>query len=186
MPASAPGFSPAFWLLTNNGVPQGQHGPLNGEWDIQEMFGNDLGNGMNAGTIRWNSGAGTPQNWGGTYSWPGTESSSPSANYHDYGVLISPGGAPISANVYGPGGPGYVYGPVNSGVTNYLDGVPLYGHTGGADVTAGVSWKELFAMFQVGAQGSFLGNPIAANFPAYYWVQWIRAYQATGASCVRR
>ena len=181
VPAPAPGMSPAFWLLSNNGMPQGQHGSLNGEWDIQEMFGNDLGNGMNAGNIQWNSGAGTPQNWGGTYNW--NESSSPSQDYHDYGALISPGGATISSNDYGPGGPGYVYGPANQGVTNYLDGVPLYGHTGGADLTQGVGWKELMAMFQVGPQGGWLGSPRASNFPASYWLQWIRVYQPTSSSC---
>ena len=70
MPDPDPGMSPAFWLLTNNGVPQGSHGELAGEWDVQEMFGNDLGNGMNAGTRSlWNSGSSTPQNWGGTYDW---------------------------------------------------------------------------------------------------------------------
>ena len=37
--------------------PEGPHGSLAGEWDVQEMFGNDLGNGMNAGTILWNSGS---------------------------------------------------------------------------------------------------------------------------------
>lgn len=186
LPAPAPGMSPAFWLLTNNGVPQGAHGPLNGEWDIQEMFGNAVGDGMNAGNLQWNSGASTPQNWGGTFTWPPTgiaETSTPSQDYHDYGALISPGGATISTNQYGAGGPGYVYGPANQGVTNYLDGVPLYGHTGGADITSGVSWKELFAMFQVGAQGSFLGNPTPANFPAAYWVQWIRVYQPTTTAC---
>ena len=39
--------------------------------------------------------------------------------------------------LYGPGGPGNVFGPVNTGVTDYVDGVPLYGHTGGHDVTQG-------------------------------------------------
>ena len=57
LPSPDPGMSPAWWLLTNDGVHQGRHGPLVGEWDIQEMFGNDLGNGMNAGTILWNSGS---------------------------------------------------------------------------------------------------------------------------------
>jgi hypothetical protein len=183
VPAPTPGISPAWWLLTNNGVPQGQHGPLAGEWDIQEMFGNDLGNGMNAGTILWNSGANQSQNWGGTYNWPSTEQTTPSSDYHDYGALIHPGGAHISKNDYGPGGPGYIYGPSGRGVTDYLDGVPLYGHTGGADVTGGVAWKEMMAMFQVASPGSWLGSPNPSDFPMYYWVQWIRVYQRTSQSC---
>jgi hypothetical protein len=183
VPPPDPGMSPAFWLLTNNGVPQGPHGALAGEWDIQEMFGNDLGNGMNAGTILWNSGASSDQNWGGTYSWPNWAGASPSADYHDYGALIRGQGAPISKNYYGPGGPGYIYDTAGTGITNYLDGVPLYGHTGGADVTWHVGWKELMAMFQVGPSGGWLGTPNPANFPANYWIQWIRVYQKTGQSC---
>jgi len=183
VPAPAAGMSPAWWMLTNNGVPQGQHGPLNGEWDIQEMFGADEGNGMNGGNIVWNSGSSVPQNWGGVFAWPAPEQSTPSQNYHDYGVLISPGGAQISSNDYGPGGPGMTYGPSGAGATNFLDGVPLYGHTGGADMTQGVAWKEMMSMFQVAPAGSWLGNPNPANFPAYYWIQWIRAYAPTTTSC---
>jgi hypothetical protein len=183
LPAPDPGMSPAWWLLTNNGTPQGPHGPLNGEWDIQEMFGNDLGNGMNAGTILWNSGSNTPQNWGGTYAWPSSERTTPSQDYHDYGALLRVGGAKISNNYYGPGGPGNVYGKTGTGVTNYLDGVPLYGHTGGADVTWGIGWKELMAMFQVGPAGGWLGTPNPSDFPADYWIQWIRVYQRTMQAC---
>jgi hypothetical protein len=183
VPAPAAGMSPAWWMLSNNGMPQGAHGSLNGEWDIQEMFGNDYGSGMNAGNIEWNSGSSSPQNWGGTYAWTAPLSGSPSSDYHDYGALLSAGGATINPNTYGPGGPGDVYGPVNQGVTNFVDGVPLYGHTGGADLTQGVGWKELMAMFQVAPQGSWLGSPVAANFPASYWVQWIRVYRPTTTSC---
>jgi hypothetical protein len=183
LPQPRPGMSPAWWLLTNNGTPQGPHGPRNGEWDVQEMFGNDLGSGMNSGTILWNSGASKPQNWGGTFDWPRWEHATPSADYHDYGALISAGGVPISGNDYGPGGPGYVYGRSSEGVTNYLDGIPLYGHTGGADVTSGVSWKELMLMFQVGPRDGWLGTPNPAAFPAYYWVQWIRVYKPTATAC---
>lgn len=183
LPAPKPGMSPAFWLLSNDGMPQGQHGPLAGEWDAQEMFGNDLGNGMNSGNIVWNSGASKLQNWGGTYGWPTSERSSPAQDYHDYGVLLDPGGAKISPNDYGPGGPGYAFGHARTGATNYLDGVPLYGHTGGADMTQGVAWKELMAMFQVGPKGGWLGSPSPADFPAYYWIEWIRVYRPTHASC---
>ena len=61
--------------------------------------------------------------------------------------------------------------------------MPLYGHTGGANVTSGVDWKELMLMFQVGASGGWLGNPAPADFPAYYWIQWVRVYQRTSAHC---
>jgi len=185
-PAPAPGLSPAFWMLSNDGMPQGPHGPLNGEWDIQEMFGADYGNGQNAGNLQWNSGSAQPQNWGGAFDWPATgipEATTPSSDYHDWGVLLAPGGAVISANDYGAGGPGMVYGAPGTGVTNYLDGVPIFGHTGGADITSGQSWKELFAMFQVAPQGSWLGSPVAQNFPQYYWIQWIRAYRPTASPC---
>ena len=166
VPPPTPGISPAWWMLTNNGTPQGQHGPLNGEWDIQEMFGADLGTGMNAGTILWNSGSNTPQNWGGTYDWPSNEQTAPSQDYHDYGALIDPHGARISKNDFGPGGPGYVYGPSGKGITDYLDGVPLYGHTGGADVTSGVAWKELMAMFQVASPERLARNAESVRLSA--------------------
>ncbi|GAC1541875.1 MAG: hypothetical protein NVS2B17_19760 [Candidatus Velthaea sp.] len=185
-PAPAPGLSPAFWMLSNDGMPQGPHGPLNGEWDIQEMFGADYGDGQNAGNLVWNSGSGQLQNWGGAFNWPPTgipETSTPSSDYHDWGVLLAPGGATINTNYYGPGGPGFSYGAPGTGVTNYLDGQPIFGHTGGADITGGVGWKELFAMFQIAPQGSWLGSPVAANFPQYYWIQWIRAYRPTSTSC---
>ncbi len=183
LPEPHPGMSPAWWLLTNNRTPKGQHGPLNGEWDVQEMFGSELGNGLNAGTILWNSGAAKPQAWGGTYEWPKWQTTTPSAAYHDYGALILPGGATISKDVYGPGGPGYVYGDSTEGASDYLDGIPLYGHTGSADVTSGVGWKELMVMFQVGKPNSWLGTPSQSDFPAYYWVQWIRVYRPTATRC---
>ncbi|HTV72435.1 MAG TPA: LamG domain-containing protein [Candidatus Acidoferrales bacterium] len=191
----AAGMSPAFWMLSNNGTGEGPYGPLNGEWDIQEMWGSLIGNAQNSGSFYWNSGTSSNQTWGGpyyNYTWPSWESSTPSQNYHDYGQWLSPGGAPASNNFYAQGGPGYVYGPTGQGVSDYLDGIPLYGHTGGHDVTQGnfagitpwaVTWKEVMAMFQVGADGSWLGTPNAADFPAYYWVQWIRVYQPTSQSC---
>lgn len=185
LPSPRPGLSPAFWMLSNDGVPKGEHGPLNAEWDVQELFGNAFGDAMNAGNIVWNSGADRPQNWGGVYEWPPTaiaETTTPASAYHDYGVLLAAGGAAISKDVYGAGGPGYVYGPAGTGTTDYLDGVPLYGHTGGADLTHGVAWKELMAMFQVSSRG-FLGSPGATDLPASYWIAWIRAYRPTGRVC---
>jgi hypothetical protein len=183
LPRPLAGMSPAWWMVTNNGTPQGSHGPLNGEWDIQEMFGYDLGNGLNSGTILLNSGASTPQNWGGSYAWPASSPTTPSGGYHDYGALIAPGGAKISPDLDGPGGPGSVAGTPGTGVTDYLDGAALPEHIGGADVTSGVGWKELMAMFQVGATGGWLGTPNPSAFPAFYWVQWIRVYRPTAGTC---
>ena len=180
MPEPKRGMSPAWWLLTNDGVPDGPHGKLAGEWDVQEMFGEELAGGMNAGTILWNSGETKNQNWGGTYDWPAEAGSSATHDYHDYGALIMPGGAPLSKEYFGKGGPGYVDGKPGTGVTNYLDGRVLRGHSGGADVTWGVAWKELMVMFQL---GGWLGAPNPADFPAYFWVQWIRVYEPTSAAC---
>ena len=188
LPNPDPGMFPSAWLLTNNGTPQGPNGPLDGEWDLLEMFGPDLGDGLNTGTILWNSGIKRFQNWGGTYPWTApwiasaTAGTTPSRGYHDYGALVLPGGAPISPDDNGKGGPGYVFGSTKGGVTNFIDGIPIYGHTGGGDVTSGVAWKEMMAMFPV-AGGGWLGTPDPAQFPAYYWVQWIRVYRPTNASC---
>ncbi|GAC1578208.1 MAG: hypothetical protein NVS3B20_09430 [Polyangiales bacterium] len=76
-----------------------------------------------------------------------------------------------------------VDGPIAEGVTNYIDGVPLPGHTGGADLTSGVAWKEVMAIFQIGEKGGWLGTPNPADFPASYWVQWIRVYRPTTTPC---
>ena len=51
------------------------------------------------------------------------------------------------------------------------------------NVTSGVSWKEMMAMFQVAAAGGWLGTPKPSNFPAYYWIQWVRVYQRTEGRC---
>ena len=104
LPQPRPGMSPAWWLLTNNATPQGSHGPRNGEWDVQEMFGNDLGTGMNAGTILWNSGASKPQNWGGTFDWPHWERGTP-RGYHDYGALSRPAAHRSRSTSTGPAAP---------------------------------------------------------------------------------
>jgi hypothetical protein len=185
-PAPGPGLSPAFWVLQGQGVKAGPHGNLSDEWDIQEMFGSDVGNGMNQGELIWNSAAiGDPvQNWGGSYnSLP--NGAIPSADYHDYGVLISPGGAPISSNDNGSGGPGLTYGDPSTGGTFFVDGQPVYGHTGGADINLTATspgYKEIMAMFQVSSSG-WLGGASSADLPASYWLQWIRVYRPTSAHC---
>ena len=185
-PAPAPGLSPAFWVLQGQGVQAGPHGNLSDEWDIQEMFGNTSGDGMNQGELIWNSSsAGSPaQNWGGSYGQlPGGGKAS--SDYHDYGVLMNPGGAPISTNYYGTGGPGLTYGDPSTGGTFFFDGRPVYGHTGGADINTTATrpgYKEIMAMFQV-STGGWLGSPSASEFPSAYWLQWIRVYRPTGGGC---
>ena len=195
-PAPAGGLSPAFWMLTSSwesknlgeqGTGIGNGGGLEAEWDVQEMFGNvnwyPGTNGMNAGTILWNSGN---ENWGGTFAWPSSSSSAePSGGYHDYGVLIQPGGASWGPPYDGSRkGPGAVDGQVTEGCVNFLDGVPLPGHIGCADITQGLAQKEIMAMFQVGPKGDgWLGNPSQTTFPQYYWIQWIRVYRPTTTPC---
>jgi hypothetical protein len=74
----------------------------------------------------------------------------------------------------------------------YVDGQPVAGHIGGADLnlTANATgkgyWKEIMAMFQVAGPGTWLdpnsqgfGNP----WPQYYWIQSIRVYQPTTTAC---
>ena len=98
---------------------------------------------------------------------------------------MNPGGAPISTNYNGNGGPGMTYGDPKTGGTFFLDGQPVYGHTGGADLNLTATtpgYKEIMAMFQV-STGGWLGSPSASNFPADYWLQYIRVYRPTGATC---
>jgi len=193
LPNPFPALSPAFWILQGQDVQSGPHGNLSDEWDIQEMFSNQVPF-TNQGEILWNSGSGTPQNWGGSYNWPPYAgiTSSPSTAYHDYGVVMEPGGAPISSNYDGPGGPGAVSRTLFTGGTMYVDGQPVAGHIGGADLnlTANATgkgyWKEIMAMFQVAGPGTWLdpnsqgfGNP----WPQYYWIQSIRVYQPTTTAC---
>jgi hypothetical protein len=185
-PPPEPGLSPAFWVLQGQDVKAGPHGNLSDEWDIQEMFGNTVGDGMNQGELIWNSaGPGYPQqNWGGSYSsLPGGGTAS--SDYHDYGVLLNKGGAAISQNFNGDGGPGAIYGNGANGGTFFEDGHAVYQHTGGADInqtatTAG--YKEVMAMFQV-SSGGWLGSPPPSSLPASYWLQWIRVYQPTNQGC---
>jgi hypothetical protein len=185
-PNPAPGLSPAFWVLQGQGVQAGPHGNLSDEWDIQEMFGNDIGNGMNQGELIWNSSASGPvQNWGGSYNQMPNGAGAPSADYHDYGVLISPGGAPINPDWNGQAVSGATYGDPKTGGTFFFDGQPVYGHTGGADINLTATtpgYKEIMAMFQV-SKGGWLGAATAADLPASYYLQYIRAYQPTTAHC---
>jgi len=185
-PPPSPAISPAFWMLSGQGMGSNGNGlNLSGEWDIQEMFSNEVGtngNGINQGTILWNSGN---QNWGGSFDWPKYQTTLPSQDYHDYGVVLAPGGVAWGGPYDGSKpGPGQVFGTANSGVTNYIDGFAIPGHAGGADITQGVSWKEMMAMFQVGNPGGWLDTGAKRMTSTnYYWLQWIRVYKPTTQSC---
>ena len=72
----------------------------------------------------------------------GTETTTPSQEYHDYGALDRKRRREDLAQRIHPAAPGYVYGTSGAGITNYLDGVPLYGHTGGGNATSSVGWKD--------------------------------------------
>jgi hypothetical protein len=195
LPAPAPALSPAWWMLETGGVGTNPTNKqlLRSEWDVEEMFANAYGNELNAGNILWNSGL----SWGcglgcpaatnttqagatGVYPWPTT--GSPSSDYHDYGVLISPGGPSYTlsqtAGVYVVNNNPY------QGTTFFVDGNPVPGHIGGPDLTQGSPDKELMLMFQVGAPGTWL-DPGSAGMtgPAYMYAQWLRAYQPTTSGC---
>lgn len=194
-PAPSGGLSPAFWMLTYHGVGMANGSTTNGEWDIQEMFGNvnwyasaNGTNGMNSGEILWSSAPAGDKglNWGGTFGWPSWESSpAPSADYHDYGVLLEPGGAAIGPLDGSQPPQPITNGPTTEGYNVFLDGVPLPGHTGGADLTQGSAQKEIMAMFQVGPPGAgqWLGDPTSTTWPQSYWIQWIRVYRPTAMTC---
>jgi hypothetical protein len=184
-PMGTPGVDQAFWFLTDNQTAKSPAGNnINQEWDAQESFGSSYPP-MNAGTIWWNSALNGTQNWGGTYVPP----FDPSADYHDYGYFLQPGG--VSAGPYGTAspGPGYTSGTPNTGTTFYLDGQPQCKVLcGGHDLTtsstvAGSYWKELYATFQSEGAGSWLGDASTAKYPLSYHIEWIRVYQPTGQGC---
>ncbi|MGH7727486.1 MAG: hypothetical protein ACREM2_01670 [Vulcanimicrobiaceae bacterium] len=207
LPQPAPALSPAWWMLETGGTGTNGGQLLRSEWDIEEMFANDYGYAdLNAGNILWNSGNPGWYSYGcglscsstnnqfasgatGAYPWPSTETTNYNAGYHDYGVLISPptsGTPPFPTNYSGSYG---VYVENNNpygGTTYYLDGNPIAGHVGAPDLTQGSPDKELMAMFQVAASGTFLdgnGQGPSDPFPEYYWLQWMRVYVPTSGSC---
>jgi hypothetical protein len=202
LPAPAPGLSPAFWMLETGGVQSNNGQLMRSEWDIEEQFANDYGNELNAGNILWNSGNngkwfsyGCGLNCGangqtasgatGVYPWP--SSGNDNSGYHDYGVLISPGGPAFPTNY--SGSQGGTYTANNSpyvGTTFYVDGVPIAGHIGSPDLTQGSPDKEIMLMFQIAGPGSFLdANGQAKNdvWPQYMYAQWLRAYKPAGSAC---
>lgn len=159
LPNYLPALSPAFWTLETGGVADPSTGLQRDEIDIEEMFANSVGNSLNANQILWNSNS-APSGGQGIYPFP---SGTPQADYHDYGVLVTP-----------------------QGTSFYLDGNPIAGDTGEHDWTQGSPDKEVMLMFQVGAPGTWLDpNGVAASnpWPQYMWTQWIRIYKPTTTSC---
>jgi beta-glucanase (GH16 family) len=143
--------------LETGGVPI-INGNLNrDELDIEEMFAATSGNQINENQILWEQSLPEATTM---VTVPGT----PSADYHDYGVLVTP-----------------------QGTTFYLDGAPIPGHINLPDGTQGSPDKEVMLMFQVGAPGSWLDGNSAAmtgnSWPQYMWAQWIRIYKPGTTSC---
>jgi hypothetical protein len=202
LPNGLPGLSPAFWMLETGGVGTNNGQLLRSEWDIEEQFANDYGYDLNAGNILWNSNNSGPwYSYGcgmscgsqsgttasgstGVYPWPSTGNYN--SNYHDYGVLIEPGGPPAPTN-YSSGGGNFVENNSPwSGTTFFLDGSPIAGHIGQPNLTQGSPDKEIMTMFQVAAPGTFLdpnGQAASNPWPQYMYVEWIRAYKPTSGIC---
>jgi hypothetical protein len=214
LPKPLPALSPAWWMLETGGVGQNPPGSgygnaLRSEWDIEEQFAADYRYKLNTGNILWNSGGGGNNTWysygcglgcpnednttqpgaTGVYRFPKSSRTNGNYNaaYHDYGVLVEPGGPQFPTNYAGTNGVYVEDNAAFAGTTFFLDGYPIAGHLGQPDLTQGSPDKELMLMFQVGFPGSWLdpnstalqGNP----WPQNMWIQWIRAYQPTTQSC---
>jgi hypothetical protein len=204
LPRPKPALSPAWWMLETGGVGQNNGQLLRSEWDVEEQFADDYGRELNAGNILWNSGTSGDYSYGcglgcpaqnnttqpgatGVYPWPAKSHGTYHSEYHDFGVLISPGGPAFPTN-YSSGSGVYVEnGNAFAGTTYFLDGYPIPGHVNQPDLTQGSPDKELMLMFQVGFPGSWLdpnSRGLKAKFwPQYMWVQWLRAYQPTSTPC---
>jgi len=205
LPQPLPGVSPAWWMLETGGVksnPAGSTNYMRSEWDIQEQFANAYGYQLNAGNILWNSGNPTISYGcglgcastnntaasGATGVYPWSSTGNYNSDYHDFGVLISPGGPAFPTNYSGSAGGVYVENnnPFQ-GTTYYLDGKPIAGHIGQPDLTQGSPDKELMLMFQVGAPNTWLdphSTALTTNpWPLYMYVQWLRVYAPGSTSC---
>jgi hypothetical protein len=209
LPKPLPALSPAWWMLETGGVgenPPGSGNWLRSEWDVEEQFGAAYGYDLNAGNILWNSGTGANFAYGcglhcpaqsnttqtgatGVYAFDAASRAIESdyhAAYHEYGVLVSPGGPPFPTNYAGSHGAYVENNAPLAGTTFFLDGYPIAGHVGGPDLTQGGAEKELMLMFQVSAPGSWL-DPEARGkdgpWPQAMWIQWLRAYRPTSEAC---
>jgi hypothetical protein len=203
LPQPLPDLSPAWWMLETGGVGTNGGQLLRSEWDIEEQFGAVYSYELNAGNILWNSGSpviaygcglscpsannATAPGATGVYPWLSTSGGNFNSSYHDYGVLVQAGGPSFPTNYSGSAGGVYVEnGSTWSGTTFFLDGYPIPGHIGQPNLSQRSPDKELMMMFQVGIPGSWLdpGSKAFSNpWPQYMYVQWIRAYAPTSASC---
>jgi hypothetical protein len=196
LPPPLPGLSPAWWMLETGGVGKNNGQLMRSEWDVEEQFAADYGYDLNAGNILWNTGYAygcgtncpvqnnsTGPGATGVYPWPSTSPGNYNSGYHDYGVLISPGGPDFPADFSDPGV--YVdYRWPLVGTTFFIDGYPIAGHVGEPDLTQGSPDKELMLMFQVGGGWLDPNKQIGHNpWPQNMWVQWLRVYQPTGTRC---
>ena len=203
LPQPAAGISPAWWMLETGGVGKNAGQLLRSEWDVEEQFAAVYEYELNAGNILWNSGTpgysygcglscATTNNTAapgstGVYPWPSTSSGNFNSAYHDYGVLIQPGGPSFPTNYSGSAGGNFVEtGSPWVGTTFFIDGYPIAGHTGAPDLTQGSPDKELMTMFQMGAPGTWLDPHSTASsdsFPQFMYIQWIRAFKPSSGSC---
>jgi hypothetical protein len=203
LPQPLPAVSPAWWMLETGGVGQNNGQLLRSEWDVEEQFAADYGYDLNAGNILWNSGAGAWHSYGcglncpaqngatgpgatGVYPFPPRERENYSQDYHDFGVLVMPGGPPFPTQYQGNYGVYVERYERFAGTTFFLDGWPVAGHTGEPDLTQGSPDKEIMLMFQVGFPGSWLDpNSLGRSnpWPQSMWIQWIRAYAPTTTPC---
>jgi len=157
MPKFLPAISPAFWTLETGGVKKDASGNLiRNELDIAEMFGATSGDALNTNEIAWN------QPWKAGVGVTNM-SFDPSADYHDYGVLQTPGNTSF-----------------------YIDGKPIPGNVNLPDWTQGSPDKEIMLMIQVGGAGGWLDPGSQGRtdpWPVSMYSQWIRAYRPTAAGC---
>ena len=209
LPKPLPALSPAWWMLETGGVgqnPPGSQNLLRSEWDVEEQFGAAYGYDLNAGNILWNSGSPALHAYGCGMHCPGENNttgpgatgvypfrSSPAAldadyasDYHDYGVLVLPGGPPFPKDYSGSYGVYVENGSPFAGTTFFLDGYPIEGHVDEPNLTQNSPDKELMLMFQVAAPGSWLDpNSLGKTnpWPQDMWIQWIRAYKPSHKAC---
>ena len=153
---SGPGIWPAFWAQGTDTRSVGW--PADGEADIMEILGNDLG--VNHATLHTSSGADASQPWQGTSAERcGCQLS---AGYHTYAMEWSPGK-----------------------IRFMLDGRTYGVETRQSVQRAGGTWPfdaSFFLLFDLAVGGRGDGAPTSAtHFPAAMLVDWVRVYQLPAA-----
>jgi hypothetical protein len=165
-----PALWPVLWTQTDYGAPNQGLGTEQQELDIGEfMAGNPNQIHQAAGVYNLPVGQiQTPFDGNGYWTYGEQEmkpTTNPATDYHDYGVLVSPGST-----------------------TFYFDGVPTGAKwTNGPDGTQGSADNEIMLSFQMGFPGSWMdptSTAIATNpWPQYFYTQWLRVYAPTATSC---